>query len=337
MRYFISFLCCVLTIACFAQTIDDSYKNYDFAAGEKTIFKGNIQYDLKDKQNQKWLLDGGAASLISFDGQNCISVDAYYTRLSPILFGSKALPDSISIEYDTWLDEGYDGNPGIEIHFKNGENEVLITPNKHNLSVSFPADGKESKENPEAYFGENKFYNRWVHISIALFKSHLLVYLDQYKMIDIPDCRLKAKTIFVTGNSSQNMRMLLNNFRIATLFPKKLIFQNNRFVTHAIKFDVNKFSIKPESIVIIKEIFNYLTQNKTERFEIGGHTDNDGTESYNLKLSQQRAEAVMNQLVSMGIEKNLLEAKGYGQGKPINNQNTPEAKAANRRVEFTKL
>jgi outer membrane protein OmpA-like peptidoglycan-associated protein len=336
MRYLITALFTFVYLNGTGQTIDNAYKNYDFVAGEKTIFDGNLQTNFKDKANQKWIISSGEGSVIDFEEQRCISVDAYYTKLIPILFGVKILPDSISIEYDTWLDQGY-GNPGIEIHLTNGANEVVITPNKHELSVTFPNDGKEAKDNPDEYFGESKFYNRWVHISISLYKSHLVVYLDQYKQIDIPDCRLKAKSLFVSGNTSQNMKILLKNFRIATVFPTKISFKNNKFVTHAIKFDVNKYNLKPESITVIKQLYDYLVQNKNERFEISGHTDNDGSEQYNLKLSQQRAEAVMNQLVAMGIDKSRLTAKGYGQSKPIDTKNTAEAKAMNRRVEFTKL
>lgn len=337
MRYlFILFLLGLHTTG-FAQAIDQAYNNYDFLAGEKTIFDGNLSDDIKDKKNNRWVIDGGSASTISFEDQKCISVDAYYTKLVPVLFSGKILPDSFSIEYDTWLDAGYDGNPGIEIHLINGDNEVLVTPNKHALTVSYPNDGRETKDNPGEYFGENKFYDRWVHISISMFRSHLVVYLDQNKMIDIPDCRLTAKTMFVSGNNSQGMKILLKNFRIATLFPGKLTLENNKFITHAIKFDVNKANLKPESITIIKKFFEYLQKNKNENFEIGGHTDNDGTAEYNLKLSQLRAETVMNQLVTMGIDKSRLQAKGYGQAKPLVNQNTAEAKAMNRRVEFTKL
>lgn len=327
----------LLSFLSFSQTIDPAYKNFDFKAGEKTLFDGNVLIDIKDKVNQKWIIEGGEATVTDFEEGKCISIDAYYTKLVPVLFGNKKLPDSFTVEYDTWLDAGYDGNPGIEIHLLSNDKEITITPNKHNLTVLYPADGNESKENPEEYFGENKFYNRWVHISIAVCKTHLLVYLDQTKMIDLADCRLKPASISVTGNTADKMKILLKNFRIATGFPAKLLFENNKFITHAIKFDVNKYTLKPESITVIKEVYEYLQQNKTVRLEIGGHTDSDGTAAYNLTLSQQRAEAVMNQLVSMGVDKERLEAKGYGQSKPTDSQNTLEAKANNRRVEFTKL
>ncbi|MFT3934561.1 MAG: OmpA family protein [Chitinophagaceae bacterium] len=320
-----------------AQTIDKSYQNFDFVAGEKVLFEDKLTTPLTDKQNTHWLISGGAASIIDFDNQKSISINAYYTKLKPILFVNKALPDSFSIEYDTWLDQGYDGNPGIEIHLQKGETESIITPNKHDMTVSYPNSGAASKDNPEAYFGENKFYNRWVHISIAQYRKHLKVYLDQYPMIDIADCQLQPESILVTGNMSQEMKILFKNFRVATVFPTKLSLTNGKFITHAIKFDVDKYDLKPESITVLKQIYQYLSEHGSERFEIGGHTDSDGTPDHNTTLSQKRAEAVKSQLIAMGIAATRLETKGYGSSKPIDAKNTTEAKALNRRVEFTKL
>ncbi len=317
-----------------AQNIDKSYDAYDFVAGEKTIFEDNFSYSGTENFATKWKLLGGKATPIDFTGP-CLSIDEYYTKLQPLLFGNKSLPDSFSIEYDTWLDNGYDGNPGIEVHLMNGESDAVITPNKHNLTVLFPNDGRESKENPEAYFGENKFYDRWVHISVSMYNKRLQVYLDQTKMIDIPDCRVKAKSILVTGNTSQNMKILLKNFRVATGFASKINFVNGKFVTRAIRFDVNKATLKPESISVIKQVKQYLAANASVKLEIGGHTDSDGSDDYNLDLSQKRAEAVKSQLVSMGIAAERMTAKGYGEKSPVDTKNTPEAKATNRRVEFT--
>ena len=70
--------------------------------------------------------------------------------------------------------------------------------------------------------------------------------------------------------------------------------------------------------------------------EIDGHTDNDGNPDKNLQLSQTRADEVMKQLTLLGINANRLTAKGYGATKPIQTNDTPEGKAANRRVEFVK-
>jgi OmpA-OmpF porin, OOP family len=328
----------VIVLLAFVTNAQDfkAYSNYDFVSGEKTLFEDNFLYQKNEKPFGKWQLPGGKISLTEMENEKCMSVDEYYTKLKPVLFGAKQLPDSFSIEYDTWLDNGYDGNPGIEIHLMNGDKEILITPNKHELSVSYPNEGHEAKENPEAYFGENKFYDRWVHISISIYKKQLNVYLDQYKMISLADCRLKPQAIVLTGNTSQSMKILLKNFRVATSFPQKIKLDNGKFITRAIKFDVNKAILKPESITVLKMIQQFLTENPTINFEIGGHTDSDGDDTYNLKLSQQRADAVKERLLKMGVAAARLSSTGYGETKPVAPNATPEGKANNRRVEFVK-
>lgn len=334
MKYILAILF-LLPITLTAQDIA-AYSNYDFVAGEKTLFEDNCIYSKTEKPFNKWLLKGGKVSLYLQQEINCMSIDEYYTKLNPILFNKKVLPDSFSIEYDTWLDNGYDGNPGIEIHLMNADKEIIITPNKHELTVAYPPNAREAKDNPEAYFGENKFYDRWVHISIALYKKQLKVYLDQYKMIDIADCNLKPNSILITGNASQQMKILLKNFRVATGFPQKIKLDNGKFITRAIKFDVNKAILKPESITVLKMVQQFLTDNPTINFEIGGHTDSDGDDALNLKLSQARADAVKEQLIKMGIAAARLTTKGFGKLKPVVPNTTAEGKANNRRVEFVK-
>ncbi|MEO6632632.1 MAG: OmpA family protein, partial [Mucilaginibacter sp.] len=70
--------------------------------------------------------------------------------------------------------------------------------------------------------------------------------------------------------------------------------------------------------------------------EVDGHTDNSGGAAHNATLSQQRADAVKAQLVTMGVDGSRLTTKGYGDTKPISDNLTLEGKANNRRVEFVK-
>jgi outer membrane protein OmpA-like peptidoglycan-associated protein len=80
-----------------------------------------------------------------------------------------------------------------------------------------------------------------------------------------------------------------------------------------------------------------MKDNPDLKFEIDGHTDNSGVSAHNLTLSQQRGDAVKAQLINMGIEASRLTTKGFGDSKPISDNNTLEGKANNRRVEFVKM
>ena len=104
-----------------------------------------------------------------------------------------------------------------------------------------------------------------------------------------------------------------------------------------IYFDYNKATLKMESFVELDKVVKFLNENPTVEIEIEGHTDSDGTDLANLKLSQGRSESVMNYIVSKGISVDRLKAKGFGESKPIDTNSTPEGRANNRRVEFTVL
>ena len=104
-----------------------------------------------------------------------------------------------------------------------------------------------------------------------------------------------------------------------------------------INFETGKSDIKPESQNIIDQIAEMLKANATVKINIEGHTDNVGTLAANQTLSENRAKAVMNALITKGIDKSRLTSKGLGQTKPIEDNSTEDGKAKNRRVEIVKL
>jgi len=106
---------------------------------------------------------------------------------------------------------------------------------------------------------------------------------------------------------------------------------------YGIYFDFNKADVKPESEPALKEITKLLQQDAKLKLYVVGHTDNVGGLDYNMKLSQQRAEAVVKELVSKyKIAPGRLKAGGVGPLAPVTSNDTEDGKAKNRRVELVK-
>jgi OOP family OmpA-OmpF porin len=102
-----------------------------------------------------------------------------------------------------------------------------------------------------------------------------------------------------------------------------------------IYFDFDKTTLKKESFVELNKVVDFLKQNSHVEIEISGHTDNKGSDDYNLNLSQGRSQAVVDYIISQGIESFRLTAHGYGETKPIDSNESDAGRANNRRVEFT--
>jgi outer membrane protein OmpA-like peptidoglycan-associated protein len=104
-----------------------------------------------------------------------------------------------------------------------------------------------------------------------------------------------------------------------------------------IQFNFGEATFTPDSYSEMNSIVEFLMKNPTIRVEIGGHTDSEGPDYYNLVLSELRAKAVTMYLKSRGVPTNQLVARGYGETKPVTTNATEFGKAQNRRVELTVL
>lgn len=101
-----------------------------------------------------------------------------------------------------------------------------------------------------------------------------------------------------------------------------------------IEFEYDKATISPNSRDLINDIASQLKRNTNIKVKICGHTDNLGSDKYNIKLSLERAKAVRNELIKLGVDENRLEVEGYGKSKPIAPNDTEENRKKNRRTEF---
>jgi outer membrane protein OmpA-like peptidoglycan-associated protein len=105
-------------------------------------------------------------------------------------------------------------------------------------------------------------------------------------------------------------------------------------VLNNIFFDHDKYTLRKESEAELENLHKLLSDNPSLRIEISGHTDSKGSETYNQKLSENRAHTVVTYLINAGINSSRLEYKGYGMTKPIASNLTDEGRQQNRRTEF---
>jgi flagellar motor protein MotB len=101
-----------------------------------------------------------------------------------------------------------------------------------------------------------------------------------------------------------------------------------------IEFDYDQATIRPSSLPLLERIAQAMKAHPTLVLEVRGHTDDRGSDEYNLRLSQRRAEAVVDALVRMGIDRARLRAVGYGKSRPLVDNTSEENRARNRRTEF---
>jgi outer membrane protein OmpA-like peptidoglycan-associated protein len=107
-----------------------------------------------------------------------------------------------------------------------------------------------------------------------------------------------------------------------------------KIVLRSVHFDFNKYNIRPDAIPVLDEAVSILKEDATVPVVVEGHTDAIGSQKYNQKLSEQRAESVKKYLVSHGIAASRIQTIGYGKTKPVASNDTEDGRAQNRRVEL---
>lgn len=105
-------------------------------------------------------------------------------------------------------------------------------------------------------------------------------------------------------------------------------------VLNNVFFDFNSYELKESSHAELDKFYKVLMENPKMLVEVAGHTDSDGEETYNDKLSQKRAQAVVNYFRKKGVDEKRLVARGYGEANPVVTNDTEEGKAMNRRTEL---
>ena len=324
-----------------AQNEFKTYQNYDFIPGEKILFEDNFTTDEDGEFPAHWKLKAGQGVVNKInDTPAFLLTEGSYAVVYPRMKNEKYLGDEFTVEFDfqNIKVNNTDSYPIIITFYYFDEIEKYERDFKVTFSQMEATLKDINKEYPEDL--RNGFGNKWHHAAIIFKKGQMKTYLDQYRLLVNPDIECKPYRLAFNGLASESNPIVFTNVKIAEGGGMNVIgekFTGSKIVTHGINFDINKSTIKPESMGTLNGIVKILKNNPELNFEIGGHTDNTGTKEHNLSLSQQRAEAVKTQLIQMGIEASRLTTKGYGDAVPLSDNSTIEGRANNRRVEFVKL
>lgn len=316
-----------------------TYQNYDFVPGDKILFEDNFAAEQDGEFPAQWELLAGQAVVNKVNGERAFYLtEGNYARVKPRMKTDSYLTDPFTVEYDMYfLPESY----GVMTMFKykNADGyESESSVHVDHSEVAYAGEASFSKSLPDNDARDN-FDNKWHHIAIAYKNRQLKVYVDQNRLLVVPDTKATFERVEFAGIGDEKNPIIFKNVRIASGGNMNMIgkkFTEAKIVTHGINFDIDKATIRPESMGTLNMIVQVMKDIPDIRFEIDGHTDNSGTSPHNLTLSQQRADAVKDQLIKLGVDPSRLSSKGFGDTKPLNDNATPDAKANNRRVEFIK-
>lgn len=324
-----------------------TWNNYDFVPGNEIIFEDDQQGEQNGEFPSKWDLVTGTVENANFNGENVIffrETGNFSNGIVPLLKKTSTdyLPDEFTVEFDAYFEKGKYSNYYIFFYDAKNKSQKKL---KDGFLSFYVNSAKYGYTGTEKQLENTKFGNKdtekshWRHIAISFNKRAMKVYLNETRLLNIPNITDNFTGITLSVNhANQDNKEFIKNIRIAKgavpLYDKVLT--DGKFVTTGIKFDVNKSTIKYESMGTINYVVKMMQDNPDLNFSVEGHTDSDGGDAANQTLSEQRAEAVKNQLVKFGISSDRLTSKGWGESKPMTANDTPEGKAQNRRVEFVK-
>ena len=330
----------------------------DFKRGSVILFEDDITKERVGEFPSKWDLLEGAAEVKTIGGVKAIE-PTNNAVITPLLKQQGAyLPEEFTLEYDFYYwnnGSQVKGNDGI------GLNDMKLrlytttdrsNPDTGDGNVSFELVHGVCETSDHSYYnmgrptGFNyKFKQGWNHVAFSFNKRALKVYFNGNRVVNLPNVKQPTWFAFQVPFDYHNLTFIRNVVLAkgaVELYDRdasdidKAIEQTGKFVTNNILFKTGKADLLPESMTEIQKVAAYMKKNPRARFEVQGHTDNQGSDKLNDPLSQQRAEAVVKALADLGVDDFNLKAVGKGSHEPVADNKTEAGRAKNRRVEFIK-
>ena len=132
----------------------------------------------------------------------------------------------------------------------------------------------------------------------------------------------------------QTDTVVVEKVRVDTVYIREVIDDINKILSDVVLFDFDSYKLTEEARPVLNQVAGILKQHPEAAVVVEGHTDSKGTATYNQKLSENRAQAVVDYLVEQGVKAENLSAIGYGKSRPVTDNSTEELRHQNRRIEF---
>lgn len=327
------------------------YSKFDFVPGSAILYYDNFEKDNIGETPLGWITSN-AAEVVTIEGLEGNWVKMSSTSSRHISRNKKqSWGNNFTIEFDLLIVKtGYDPRMSIALINSNGKmvtdeailmdnkpallfESIIVAGSKSRISLT-TREGKVLSDNMSAeLFYEN---TTPVHISICVQGKRFRMWWNEKKLFDLSAIneQYMPNQFGFTFGSVGGSDFYVNNIRVAKDIPDtRAKFEQGKIVSNLL-FYTGTSNLKPESMGALLDVSRVLKE-VTSPVKIIGHTDSDGDDASNQKLSQQRAETVKSILATQyGIDESLLSTEGRGETQPLSDNKNAEGKAQNRRVEF---
>lgn len=315
---------------------EGAWSNYDFVPGERVLFIEDFSNDIIGRFPRRLEFLNGMMEVVEWEGQTLLRSTDSDSRFRVNL--AETLPERFTIEFDAFFQSrrlsDVIGVATAEIEGRRLQNSphsvFYLSP--RTAGVRGPI---ESTSTP------NLSADDFVTVRIAVDGPYAAMYLNERRVANIPNADIPRNDFIEIRLGQHSEPSFLGNLRIAAGGREMMydrLMADGRLATHGILFDTASASIRPESTPTLQDIARMLQQHGNLRLRIEGHTDSVGNADANQRLSEQRAQAVVEHLVNRdGIARDRLEAVGLGETQPVAGNDTAEGRQTNRRVELVVL
>ena len=337
----------------------------DFVRGSVILFQDDFANEQLGEFPSKWDIDDGSIEVASVNGKKYANSNAPSSVFSPLMENMKSyLPDVYTLEWDEFYckqGEIPDFTTDLRFYSEDGSfvggiyyNYRAWGPDCYGNYVFKKGGGAEGDVSGSMDWDELQKHvkvGQWNHFAISFNKRAFKFYINGNRVINLPNVAAPQRFNFQIGGENpyrgvgnvvlaagavELYERQSTDLSAAAAAVEKAIAETGKFVTNNILFETGKATLKPESMEEIQKVAEYMKANPTARFEVQGHTDNQGSDKINDPLSQQRAEAVVKALEELGVDPFNLRPVGKGAHEPVADNGTDEGRAKNRRVEFVK-